>query len=97
LDTILVGLRPVGCLFRAVDTRRGPPTHRAFGDRPQELNRVAWLHMFVPDPVSMLLREFGTHTEASWTMAWANLKGRLGPDRRTWWQAARRPHRRVHA
>ncbi len=36
-------------------------------------------HMFVPDPVSMLLREFGTHTEASWKMAWANLKGQMHP------------------
>lgn len=45
----------------------------------EELRRMAWLHMFVPDPVSMLLREFGTHTEASWKMAWANLKGHMHP------------------
>lgn len=45
----------------------------------EELRRMAWLHMFVPDPVSMLLREFGTHTEASWKMAWANLKGEMHP------------------
>jgi hypothetical protein len=45
----------------------------------EELRRMAWLHMFVPDPVAMLLREFGTHTEASWKMAWANLKGHMHP------------------
>lgn len=45
----------------------------------EELRRMAWLHMFVPDPVSLLLREFGTHTGASWAMAWANLKGEMHP------------------
>jgi hypothetical protein len=48
---------------------------------PEELRRMAWLHMFVPDPVSMLMREFGTHTEDSWKMAWANLKGRMHPSK----------------
>jgi hypothetical protein len=46
---------------------------------PEELRRMAWLHMFVPHPVSMLLGEFGTRTEASWTIAWANLKGQMHP------------------
>jgi hypothetical protein len=49
------------------------------GFTQEELRRMAWLHMFVPDPVSMLLREFGTHTEASWKIAWANLKGQMHP------------------
>jgi hypothetical protein len=47
----------------------------------EELRRMAWLYMFVPDPISMLLREFGTHTESSWKMAWANLKGEMHPSR----------------
>jgi hypothetical protein len=45
----------------------------------EELRRLAWLYMFVPDPISLLMSEFGTHTEASWKMAWANLKGEMHP------------------
>jgi hypothetical protein len=45
----------------------------------EELRRMAWLFLFVPDPVSMLHTEFGTHTAASWKMAWRGLHGELHP------------------
>jgi hypothetical protein len=42
----------------------------------EELRRLAFVKMN-HGPTSILMSEFGTHTEDSWEMAWANITGNL--------------------